>query len=71
MKKFYFSTLSFFILFISYAQPPAIAWDKTYGGNGFDSANIILETNDGGFFIAGLSNSDISGNKTENSRGGK
>lgn len=46
-----------------------IIWDKTYGGNGTDRLTSIIETNDGGYLIGGVSNSNISGDKTENSRG--
>ncbi len=39
-------------------------WQKTYGGSGYDRANSIRETADGGYIIAGESNStdgDITG----------
>ena len=46
-------------------------WDKTIGGSGEDSpiAGGILVTKDG-YLIAGTSNSPISGDKTDNCRGG-
>jgi hypothetical protein len=44
-------------------------WDKTFGGNVDDNANNIIATNDGGFVIAGQSESNISGDKSENSKG--
>ena len=43
-----------------------IIWEKCYGGSGQDIANYIQQTKDGGFIIAGFSNSidgDVSGNK--------
>jgi hypothetical protein len=46
-----------------------ILWDKTYGGNLEDNLTDIQKTNDGGYILAGYSNSSISGDKTENSRG--
>lgn len=46
-----------------------IEWQRTFGGNGLDSSVIIINTSDGGYLISGNSNSDISGNKTENSKG--
>ncbi|WP_298397777.1 T9SS type A sorting domain-containing protein [Flavobacterium sp.] len=46
-----------------------IVWQKTIGGTGFDSANCVVQTNDGGFLIGGDSTSNISGDKTEDSRG--
>ncbi len=35
-----------------------IQWQKTYGGTSYDGARSIQETTDGGFIIAGNSNSD-------------
>ena len=46
-----------------------IEWQKTIGGSDFDSAYEIAQTNDGGFILIGNSTSNISGDKTENSRG--
>jgi hypothetical protein len=45
-------------------------WDKPFGGSNIDSASTIVGTTDGGFVIAGISYSNISGDKSENSRGG-
>ncbi len=47
-----------------------IEWDKTIGGNDFDGPNSIIQMLDDGFLIAGISSSNISGEKTENSKGG-
>ena len=45
-------------------------WDKTIGGSGEDRLRAgILETTDGGYIMAGFSNSPISGDKTEPSKG--
>lgn len=46
-----------------------IQWQKTIGGNGDDQLNDIYQTNDGGYILGGESNSNIGGEKTENSRG--
>jgi gliding motility-associated-like protein len=46
-----------------------IIWDKTFGGTGVDRLTSIIETPDGGYLIGGSSDSNISGEKTENSRG--
>ncbi|HNF71978.1 MAG TPA: hypothetical protein PLP34_06180, partial [Chitinophagaceae bacterium] len=45
-------------------------WDKTYGGlkDEFAFGNII-QTQDSGFVLSGISYSDIGGNKTENNMG--
>ncbi|RDC58788.1 T9SS type A sorting domain-containing protein [Adhaeribacter pallidiroseus] len=55
-------------------------WDKTYGGSGNDFLQDVVLTSsylpnsghylDGGFLLAGSSNSNKSGNKTQDSRGG-
>ncbi|HAK76322.1 MAG TPA: hypothetical protein DCM71_05300 [Runella sp.] len=46
-------------------------WDKTYGGNGDDNAGKALQTSDGRVVLVGYSDSNISGEKSENSRGGR
>ncbi len=48
----------------------AIQWQKTIGGNLYDLLYSITQTTDGGFILGGKSNSNISGNKIENSNGG-
>jgi len=45
-------------------------WDKTVGGNSYDWCSPFALTRDGGVIVGGFSNSTISGEKTENSRGG-
>lgn len=44
---------------------PAIVWEKSLGGSGDDESSYVQQTSDGGFIIAGESNSndnDVSGN---------
>jgi len=46
------------------AQAPTMQWEKSYGGTGYDEAYSIVQTNDGGFIIAGFSfsiNGDVTG----------
>lgn len=45
-------------------------WQKTIGGLGQDEINGVVRTKDGGFVLAGSSNSDASGDKTSKSYGG-
>ncbi|GAB3164029.1 hypothetical protein GCM10027291_04810 [Telluribacter humicola] len=45
-------------------------WDKTFGGDSFDNFRALLQLPDGGYLIGGQSQSNASGNKTENSKGG-
>src|SRR5690606_15613397 len=46
-----------------------IEWQKTIGGNDGDDPSAIIQTPDGGYFIAGYSYSNISGDKSENTVG--
>ena len=46
-----------------------IEWDKTIGGGDIDYLVSLQQTKDGGYILSGDSGSDISGEKTENSRG--
>jgi predicted secreted protein len=41
--------------------PPPTEWNKTYGGTGWDVANSVVETGDGGFLLAGYNNSSGAG----------
>src|SRR6185436_4280504 len=47
-----------------------IQWQNTIGGSGDDHLYSIQETSDGGYICGGISKSNISGNKTENCKGG-
>ena len=47
-----------------------VQWENTIGGNNYDRIASIIETSDGGYVLGGLSNSNISGDKAENSWGG-
>ncbi|MFN5774540.1 MAG: hypothetical protein ACK447_15790, partial [Flavobacterium sp.] len=46
-----------------------IEWQNTIGGMNADEPYSILQTIDGGFLVSGQSQSNISGDKSENSRG--
>ncbi|SRX72273.1 T9SS type A sorting domain-containing protein [Aequorivita antarctica] len=65
------TTLFALLLFVFtiHAQERIIQWQKTIGGSGDDNLTIMIETDDGGFLASGTSDSDISGEKTEDSRG--
>jgi len=69
------STSNLFILvfltcFLNQLSAQEIEWQKTFGGSDYDQLNSMQQTADGGFICAGSSDSDISGDKTENSHGG-
>jgi hypothetical protein len=44
-------------------------WQNTFGGSGTDDLYAVVQTSDGGYLLGGSSNSDISGDKTEDSEG--
>lgn len=46
-----------------------LQWDARYGGSGQDELTGIAQTSDGGFIIAGYSDSPISGEKTQGTQG--
>ncbi|QRR01433.1 T9SS type A sorting domain-containing protein [Dyadobacter sandarakinus] len=45
-------------------------WDRTLGGTGDETFSTIRQANDGSYFVAGYSNSGISGDKTDPSNSG-
>jgi len=50
---------------VSFGQAPAIEWEKSLGGSSSENASSIQQTTDGGYIVAGSSNSndgDVSGN---------
>ncbi len=59
----------FLFVFTIHAQDRNIQWQKTIGGSDVDGLTTMIETSDGGFFVGGTSSSNISGEKTEDSRG--
>lgn len=54
---------------ISKAQAPEIEWENTIGANSSDALYSIKQTSDGGYIVGGCSNSEISGDKTEDNCG--
>jgi hypothetical protein len=40
---------------LCYAQAPDYRWFKTYGGDSFDNGECVVQTDDGGFIMAGYS----------------
>lgn len=45
-------------------------WDKTFGGSKNDAVKTTEQTSDEGYILGGTTNSGISGDKTEDTRGG-
>ncbi|MBP6512530.1 MAG: T9SS type A sorting domain-containing protein [Bacteroidia bacterium] len=48
-----------------------VQWQNTIGGDSADYLNSLQQTSDGGYILGGLSSSNISGDKIENSLGGR
>ena len=48
-----------------------IIWDHRFGGSGFEELRKVLLLPTGGYLLGGSSNSPVSGDKTQNSRGGQ
>jgi hypothetical protein len=69
MIKKLFSMLLACTLFTTAFAQPVIKVQKDLGGNDFDFFTSMALTKDGGVIAGGYSTSNISGNKTENSRG--
>ncbi len=73
MKKIFIFFCSAFLIFTSAfsfgQQAPGIEWQHTFGGIDDDHAYTLQQTTDGGYILGGYSYSNISGNKTENSKG--
>jgi hypothetical protein len=46
-------------------------WDKTLGGDSLDQTQSIVQAKDGGYVTVGWSQSNMSGDKTENKSGSK
>ena len=69
LKHVLFVTLLCLVSAALPAQPPK-QWDKRFGGTSNEALHSLQQTADGGYILGGESNSGISGDKTEDSRGG-
>ncbi|MCD6097265.1 T9SS type A sorting domain-containing protein [bacterium] len=68
MRKGVFVVFVLFLFAGAVFAQPTIQWQKCLGGSGYDYAYSIQQTDDGGFIVAGYSNSndgDVSGNHGE------
>ncbi|MBK7567747.1 MAG: putative metal-binding motif-containing protein [Bacteroidetes bacterium] len=70
MKRLVISIFLLSTIQISLAQVPAIEWQNTIGGDLYDWLYSIEQTSDGGYILGGHSESGVSGDKADSSRGG-
>src|SRR3954463_7207641 len=50
--------------------PPVIQWQKTFGGTNNEHCWVMRQASDGGYIVAGSSESGASGNKQSTNNGG-
>lgn len=55
--KIQFSVFLMLVPCLCLCQAPTIQWQKSYGGSDDDQARAIQQTKDGGYIVAGFSNS--------------
>lgn len=65
LMKYLNSVFLLFVLSLANAQSPAIQWQKCFGGSNSETGNSIKITSDGGYILAGSSNS-VNGDVTQN-----
>ena len=70
LKKTACAALLPFLPCALFAQAPNIQWQNTVGGSSYEFLNAIAYTSDGGVIAGGYSESNISGDKTEDNLGG-
>ncbi len=75
LRKSFFNYKFLLILLVStencFTQAPSVVWQNSIGGIGYDYGKVIKPTtSDLGFIVAGISTSNISGDKTEPSFNG-
>lgn len=66
LKLFINSSFLFIFFVFNRLDAQNIIWQKTIGGSNSDLISCVKPTSDGGFIVGGYSNSNISGDKTEN-----
>ncbi|QRR01440.1 CBM96 family carbohydrate-binding protein [Dyadobacter sandarakinus] len=59
----------FLFIAANLSAQPALMWNKTFGGNNRDVLRQMEQTTDGGYILGGTTESDISGDKTQASKG--
>lgn len=62
-------TIFNFIFLQTFSQAPVKQWDVDFGGNNLEQFAAAQQTTDGGYIIGGYSESGVSGDKTQGSRG--
>jgi hypothetical protein len=54
---------------LTQAQLPVRQWDKCFGGSEGEAISSVIQTREGGYLLAGYSDSGIGGDRTQESRG--
>ncbi|MFY8022268.1 MAG: T9SS type A sorting domain-containing protein, partial [Bacteroidia bacterium] len=56
---------------VNYMYPDGTkSWERRFGGSNYDELRSIIRTSDNGYLLGGISYSGISGDKSQNNRGG-
>src|SRR5687767_5321616 len=69
MKKLALLTIATICLIPNFVNSQIVEWQNTIGGSQRDYLWSVQQTPDGGYILGGYSDSDISGDKTENCNG--
>lgn len=63
--------VAIFLGALFYANAQTITWQKNLGGSGNDAGNAIRQTSDGGYIVAGYTNSSVNGDVSGTTKGGQ
>ena len=69
MKNVFITLFCNFLLIFTFAQAPAIEWQKTLGSTADDYVSTVNQTTDGGYIVCGTSYGGFGGDKTEGKKG--
>lgn len=58
MKRILHTIITLLISYNTFAQAPAIQWQKCLGGSAYEESNTVQQTTDGGYIVSGYTLSD-------------
>ncbi|MDF9796525.1 hypothetical protein OKW21_001788 [Catalinimonas alkaloidigena] len=64
-----YNTLALAFSITNSMSAPALVWEKTLGGSGFETPASAIATADGGYLLTGTSDSPVSGDKSTDKQG--